>query len=691
MHKQLGGGNCSLCGSIGTNKSTCPLNPLAKIVRPEKHPLAKAQKADAAAAARPSPPIISVPPIRVQAKQKPELERISNACKGKYRKEGGLDNIELERITSSKGVQGTSVMPRKELLYHICPASTVPEANIKYLEIGTFLDQYPKGQIIGRGSWGSVYKSGDYAVKVFTDEESLTMASVELNIYSKFYHPCINRPVAWSHDSETDECYIAMPQGSSIENAYKTGLISIAQIVSDTLSAIAYMNSLGIAHHDIKPNNIIYHDGYAKIIDMGLAVEATLFSDTKWRTNGIAYTPQYKDPEYVEQVWNPISSETYAIAKTYYDILGHRYTFMNMYSFNANDPVMAGYPEVMHKEELNMLFEEAKKPANIRLTTYELLQILPESLITRRHVGQEVEPPAIPFNDYCRSTGSTWTLESDQVDYVYNRTISVIHRMPNDDDKPTARTLFACLNLINRAIDVIKDNIDQMELFGAACFKLTYNALQSVNINIGPEQEQVTKMMIDIIDRVNCVITAPTSWDYASCKEDLVPMLSDSMKCDYDPGYTRVLLNTGNSKNVSAFELINLWRRTADAYDIHRNMKSRIPYEELSNLQPVTEIAEVTPELFSELISNNIDHQNEQGFLAVLLLGKAKYTNLETALEIYGYAETLDDYWEGFVDIANRIFPFNISKYTSEELRSNGVHPFNTTQRELDSIFGNRP
>jgi hypothetical protein len=37
---QLGGGNCTLCRSPGTNKSTCPLNPDAKSPNPAKHPLA---------------------------------------------------------------------------------------------------------------------------------------------------------------------------------------------------------------------------------------------------------------------------------------------------------------------------------------------------------------------------------------------------------------------------------------------------------------------------------------------------------------------------------------------------------------------------------------------------------------------------------------------------------------------------
>ena len=41
MHKQKGCGKCSLCGSLGTSKITCPLNPKAKNPNPKKHQLAK--------------------------------------------------------------------------------------------------------------------------------------------------------------------------------------------------------------------------------------------------------------------------------------------------------------------------------------------------------------------------------------------------------------------------------------------------------------------------------------------------------------------------------------------------------------------------------------------------------------------------------------------------------------------------
>lgn len=44
---QYGSGKCSICGSLGTSKLTCPLNPDAKNPNPSKHPLAKSNVSSA--------------------------------------------------------------------------------------------------------------------------------------------------------------------------------------------------------------------------------------------------------------------------------------------------------------------------------------------------------------------------------------------------------------------------------------------------------------------------------------------------------------------------------------------------------------------------------------------------------------------------------------------------------------------
>ncbi len=65
---QHGGGNCSICGSPGTNKSTCPWNPDAGVPNHAKHPLAvgaaKHPLAVGAAKAKPGLLVPGAPIIR---------------------------------------------------------------------------------------------------------------------------------------------------------------------------------------------------------------------------------------------------------------------------------------------------------------------------------------------------------------------------------------------------------------------------------------------------------------------------------------------------------------------------------------------------------------------------------------------------------------------------------------------------
>ena len=39
MYSQIGGGKCTLCGSLGTSKRTCPDNPTEGKINYSKHPI----------------------------------------------------------------------------------------------------------------------------------------------------------------------------------------------------------------------------------------------------------------------------------------------------------------------------------------------------------------------------------------------------------------------------------------------------------------------------------------------------------------------------------------------------------------------------------------------------------------------------------------------------------------------------
>lgn len=112
-----------------------------------------------------------------------------------------------------------------------------------------------------------VYRSGKYVVKMFI--HNLPEFIREVTYYTLLNHPCIIKPIAWTFDKNC--ALFAMPLGMDIIEAYKDKLITIEEIVSDTLSAIGYMTAKGVNHNDIKIGNILYHESKAKFIDFGLA------------------------------------------------------------------------------------------------------------------------------------------------------------------------------------------------------------------------------------------------------------------------------------------------------------------------------------------------------------------------------------------------------------------------------------
>ena len=462
---------------------------------------------------------------------------------------------------------------------------------IKYMKAEEFLKRYPKDGkdwLLGQGEYGQVYKSGEYAVKVSSSKGKGPARDIirEMKFYSTVYHPCILSPVAWSYKDNVT--YIAMPRGMDLREAYVGGKINIEEIVSDTLSAVAYLNELGIAHRDIKPENMIFHDDYAKIIDLGLARYATLLGDGKYYIQGVAYTEVYKDPEYVESVWNPINAETYALGKSYYDIIGHIDIFSNMYSFEADDPVDTEPtpPKITNTSHLNWLFTEAKKMNNLRKSTYQLIEDAPEELIVRTHFGEALDTPVVQFKDLCAD--SSWDIKPTMLRDLCAWLVNVPFNW-------SARTLFAGIHLINRTIQVIKNKKGKLEMFGVACMHLACIIFEP-HIPQPSDWSHVTSVtfcddlfdiVLDIIIASKCITAGHTPWDYASYAEDLPAMIDDMVRCQYDPSKTRKLFSSGSSKSISALEL----RSKCTKLNLV-NVYEDIPYEEASFIHPVNMVTD---------------------------------------------------------------------------------------------------
>ena len=145
MFKQIGGGNCSLCGSPSTTKTTCPLNPKAKNGgNPAKHPLAVAGKTTKPAAVKKVTKPAAVKKVTKPAAVKP-VAPVASSTKIKPKPK--------TKITST--VKPITVRERNELITNIKAGLTSVTSGGVHCA-SDLLEYLTHVKTLGSGSFGQV-------------------------------------------------------------------------------------------------------------------------------------------------------------------------------------------------------------------------------------------------------------------------------------------------------------------------------------------------------------------------------------------------------------------------------------------------------------------------------------------------------------------------------------------------------
>lgn len=189
---------------------------------------------------------------------------------------------------------------------------------------------YKKGDQIGSGSYGEVYKTKNNKFIVKRSPSDLNTSFIrEVVFLSQLNHPNIMHIEDISFGD--DFFYFSQPLGVPLKEAFDNGLLSVRDIVSDLFSAVAYLYVNGIAHRDLKHLNLVYHEGRVKIIDFGLAAFAEFVINAEGKEDlmitGPAYTEPYRDPEYSFDRMNSINVELYSILMTVYFMFDRNWNY----------------------------------------------------------------------------------------------------------------------------------------------------------------------------------------------------------------------------------------------------------------------------------------------------------------------------------------------------------------------------
>lgn len=232
---------------------------------------------------------------------------------------------------------------------------------------GTSIARYSVVSFIGSGAMGDVYRAHDralgrdIALKVLPpdltgDRERVRRFAHEARAASALSHPHIVgihevghakpvvgvQPIGERPQRLPDVHYIAMEyiEGETLREALNNGLTVRrgVELLAQVADGLGKAHTAGIIHRDLKPDNILVSsDGYAKIVDFGLAK----LTDTSWNPIGadsptlraltahgeLLGTPGYMSPEQI--VGKPLDAraDIFSFGCILYEVLAHARPF----------------------------------------------------------------------------------------------------------------------------------------------------------------------------------------------------------------------------------------------------------------------------------------------------------------------------------------------------------------------------
>ena len=218
-------------------------------------------------------------------------------------------------------------------------------------------------KLIGVGTFSKVFKAIDYtnlnninvdyrkAVKILKKQKkefTEKIALQEIQALMKINHPNIVKLDAVAESNSKIYLILEYIKGidlvSLLANHNKLSEDEVIEIISQILFAISYCHSIGIAHRDLKPDNILFDENNKlKILDFGL--------DSLFGTDAIAHpfcgTPCYAPTELLtEKEYDARAVDIWSIGIITYLLLHGTLPYDGRNMFELNNKIRTGYPHI---------------------------------------------------------------------------------------------------------------------------------------------------------------------------------------------------------------------------------------------------------------------------------------------------------------------------------------------------------
>jgi formylglycine-generating enzyme required for sulfatase activity len=238
-----------------------------------------------------------------------------------------------------------------------------------HLSPGTRLGRYEVRSLLGAGGMGEVYLAYDHdlerdiAVKVLRDGAAESSDRVrrfvqEAKAASGLHHP--NVAHVYEIGTHDDLRFIAMEivEGETLRERVARGPLSIDDALAIGLqiaAALAAAHKAGIVHRDIKPENVIISsDGYAKVLDFGLAKLREIRGEdaaTLLKTRpGVAMgTLGYMSPEQISGDDVTPAADVFSLGVVLYEMISGRRPFEGTTSTEVVASILSKAPRPLHE------------------------------------------------------------------------------------------------------------------------------------------------------------------------------------------------------------------------------------------------------------------------------------------------------------------------------------------------------
>lgn len=195
---------------------------------------------------------------------------------------------------------------------------------------GSRLGPYRLLEMLGRGATATVFRAtleaqpsgrSDLAVKVFhLNEEAGSRLAAEVKPLLELRHPNLVSILDWGRDEGFAYLVTELVPGRTLRQELRHGPLQLEvwrTLVDDVLGGLAYAHGKGVAHGDVKPENVLLPlHGKIKLIDFGLARQAL-----RPGLDRFGGTPGYMAPELLEQRRATAASDIFAAGTVLFEAL----------------------------------------------------------------------------------------------------------------------------------------------------------------------------------------------------------------------------------------------------------------------------------------------------------------------------------------------------------------------------------